>query len=215
MRLLRGIDQGHISSAASLIRWRRDMTKPLPKHDPVQIFLQADGFSAAYNLLSSVPRHEAVRIGHVQVVVSALAVELFLKCLICMETGRTSRGHYLRQLFDQLSPDTRRDIDAIWRNEVVPFRAAMWNGMERLGGGTVPRDLPTALSMANKSFEKVRYLYEGDLDGVAYILTDLPTILRRVIVHRRPEWRNIRRKLQGPSEATTTIPPEAATPGRG
>jgi hypothetical protein len=181
------------------------MTKTGPKkHDPVQIFLQADGFSAAYNLLSAekLPPHDVAKLGHVRVVVSALAVELFLKCLICIETGRSPRGHNLRQLYDQLAPDTRRDIAAIWQRELVPLRAPMWNEMERLAGKPVPRDLPTALLVSNKSFEKVRYLYEGELDGITYVLTDMPTILRRIILHKHPEWRSASRKLQEPLGST-------------
>ena len=81
--------------------------------DPVLIFLQANGFSRAYDILAD-QRHlaasEMATIGYPQIVLSALATELYLKCLICMETGKAPRGHHLKQLFDRLSPETRRRI---------------------------------------------------------------------------------------------------------
>ncbi len=179
------------------------MTAPtMKKPDPALIFLQADGFSRAYNMLAD-QRHlspsEAATIGYPQIVISAFAIELYLKCLICIETGKAPRGHHLKQLFDRLSPETRRRICAIWDGEVKTRRASLWDAMEAsspTATGPVPRALPEALACGNKAFEKVRYIYEGNNADVIFILTDLPTVLRRVIVDKRPELRNIRRKVQ-------------------
>ena len=63
-------------------------------------------------------------------------------------------------------------------------------------GKRVPRDLPVALTCANKAFEKVRYVYEGDSADVTFVLSDVPTLLRRVILEKRPEWRNVRRRVE-------------------
>ena len=138
------------------------------------------------------------QIGNAAVVTSAMASELFLKCLICLETGKAPRGHYLKELFDRLTPETRRWICMIWDAEVVPIRAELWDQIEghQGRGKIVPRDLSTALSMANKTFEKVRYAYEDELEGVAYMLSDLPTILKRVILAMRPEWHGLSRPFK-------------------
>lgn len=175
------------------------MIKPRPKTpNPILIFLQADGFSRAYNILAAqqLAHWEQASIGYPQIVISSLASELFLKCLICIETGRTVYGHSLEQLYNQLSPDMRQQICAIWDREVVPLRNPLWDAIEGGSSGEkVPRSLPDSLARAHKAFERVRYVYEG-IDGVSFFLTDLPTVLKRVILRKHPEWRTVRRKVE-------------------
>jgi len=162
------------------------------------IFIQADSFSLAYDMLMSeaVPVQRTLRIGHPAIALSAFASELYLKCLICAETGKAPRGHYLKELYDLLSPATRKRICAIWDSEVVPMRTPMWVRMEAVSGSKVPRDLPTNLAESNKAFEKLRYAYEGGLDSVRYNLSDLPTLLRRVILESHPSWGTLRRLVE-------------------
>lgn len=158
--------------------------------DPLKIYMKAEGFSLAHDMLcaAEMPIHRRMLTGTAGVVLSALASELFLKCLISIQTGTTPRGHYLKELFDRLEQPTRKRICAIWDAEVVPRHSATWDTMEKAIGIPVPRDLPTALKLANKAFEKLRYSYEGDIHGVAYLLGDLPTILRRIVLEIHPEW---------------------------
>ena len=124
-----------------------------------------------------------------------------------METGKAPRGHYLKELFDRLTPETRRWICLVWDAEVVPIRAELWDQIERHQdrGKIVPRDLPSALSMANKTFEKVRYAYEDELENVAYLLSDLPTILKRVILEMRPEWSGLSRPFKAIGQLSAAL----------
>ncbi len=54
-------------------------------------------------------------------------------------------------------------------------------------------DLPTALTMGSKAFEKIRYSYEGISDDVQYYLQDLPQLLGYLILQMKPEWKALRR----------------------
>jgi hypothetical protein len=47
--------------------------------------------------------HVAITLAEPLIVLAALANELFLKCIICIETGGTTHGHNLKELFDRLS----------------------------------------------------------------------------------------------------------------
>ena len=174
--------------------------------DPALIFMQADGFSSAYALMVAerIDPKLAGKIAAPAIVMSALASELFLKCLVCLETGKAPRGHYLKQLFDGVSIERRRLITAIWDGDIVPLRSPSWDQMKLHFGEDIPRALPDALSAANQAFEKVRYSYEDELDGLRFILGDLPWVLKRVILQMCPDWRGLRRVMKpmpGPKAA--------------
>jgi hypothetical protein len=176
--------------------------KPAKKIDPFQIFIHADGFYKADHILSNINFNTdpqlATEIGQASMVLSALNSELFLKCLICIETGRVPRGHNLHSLFKQLKPQTRRRIEHIWDTELVPHRNSMWVKIENSfgDGRKIARDLTSALAGGSTAFEKIRYSYEDDNEEVQFYIGDLPQILGRVILEMKPEWRNRRRRVQ-------------------
>lgn len=84
---------------------------PLTNIDPLQIFMHALGFHVAENALGSLTLAPNTQLGAQVVqptmVLSAFTTELFLKCLICLETNLTPQGHHLFELFEQLSPQRR------------------------------------------------------------------------------------------------------------
>ena len=121
-----------------------------------------------------------------------------LKCLISIETGQVPRGHDLRELFDRLSDATRARIQETWDDDICVHRKAEWDRCEAAIGDKIARDLPGALAAASKSFEKIRYSYEGDTGGLQYFLQDLPQLLGRVILELRPEYRAVRRMALSP-----------------
>jgi hypothetical protein len=174
------------------------MTKFLKNIDPKQIYIHAMGFFYVEQILGNLnldPQSMA-DIGQCPVVLSSLNSELFLKCIICIETSRVPRGHHLDELFKLVSPTMRKRIQQIWDAEVVPFRAKMWDQIDAATTGRrVPRDLPTALRGASKTFEKIRYSYEGNIQNVEFFVGDLPRILRRVIVELRPDFLGLRRRF--------------------
>lgn len=105
--------------------------------------------------------HTAVTLAEPIIVLGALTTELFLKCLICIETGNTPHGHDLRKLFDKLSAATRTHIENLWDNGIAMSRSEEWDDLERIGL-KMPRDLPSALANGSDTFERIRYSYEGN-----------------------------------------------------
>lgn len=145
--------------------------------------------------------HVAITLAEPLIVLAALANELFLKCIICIETGGTTHGHNLKELFDRLSETTRTRIEKRWDDAVVERRRQEWDRLEEFGL-KVARDLPSALAKGAKAFERYRYSYEENTDGLHYYLEDLSGLLESLILEMRPDFEAFRRApvpLQGAS----------------
>ena len=136
--------------------------------------------------------HAAVTLIEPLIVLGALTTELFLKCLICIETGDTPRGHNLRELFDQLNAATRARIQNMWDSGIALRRRKEWDEIERFGL-KMPRDLPSALAKGSNAFERIRYSYEENTEGLHYYLEDLPPLLEGLILEMKPEFEAFRR----------------------
>lgn len=70
----------------------------------------------------------------------------------------------------------------------------MWDAIEKDTGVSVKRDLPSALMAGNRAFEKARYNYEGQSKDTNFYISDLPRLLGRVILEKKPEWASLRRR---------------------
>lgn len=160
--------------------------------DPLLIFKQANCFYQSLEILCNVEPENiqlAVTLGDPVMVTGALTIELFLKCLVCLQTGEVPKCHHLRALFDKIGETTRTRIQHTWDNDILVHRGAEWDNIEAATGQKIIRDLPGALTAASKSFERIRYSYEGNTADVQYFLQDLPQLLRRVVVEIKPEWK--------------------------
>jgi hypothetical protein len=116
-------------------------------------------------------------------VLSAFTSELFLKALVCLDTGSIPQGHHLDRLFRMLALDTRKAIKAGW-DAYTPSQENTYRALEAELGRPIPRDLGSALRAGSRSFIELRYMYEGTPKSEFHIL-DLPEILHRVIIARR------------------------------
>ncbi|VTZ21664.1 conserved hypothetical protein [Methylocella tundrae] len=164
--------------------------------DPSKIFVQANCFYQALTILRDInPKNTqlVVDIGEPFIVVAALTIELFLKCLLCIEKGEVPRGHHLRFLFDNLSPSMRSRIRRAWDNSIAPDLAEVWNLHEKEFGIKIARDLPAALCAGGNAFERIRYSYEGKTKYLQFYLLDIPQHLRSIILELKPEWSALRR----------------------
>jgi hypothetical protein len=160
--------------------------------DALHIFKQADCFYQALAVLCNAQPTNiqlGVMLGEPVMVIGAFTIELFLKCLVCIETGEVPRIHHLRHLFDKLSLSTRERIQRTWDNDIAVHRDTEWDQIEVAAGRKAARDLPGALAAASKSFERLRYSYEGNTADVQYFLQDLPQLLGRVVFELKPEWK--------------------------
>jgi hypothetical protein len=183
------------------------MSMPKSSISAQRVFEQAECFYQTFMALLRLrpdPRedvHATVTLAEPLIVLAAFANELFLKCIICIETGDTTHGHNLKELFDRISETSRARMEKRWDDAVVERRREEWDRLEGLGL-KVARDLPSALAKGAKAFERYRYSYEENADGLHFYLEDLSGLLERLILEMRPDFEAFRRAplpLQGAS----------------
>lgn len=178
-------------------RVRRTPAKPI---DPVKIYEQAMRFHVAIARLHQDMTREMNAnqqqgmglshwIGIPILVMSALASELFLKCLICIETGRRSSGHHHARLFDHLSAATKAKLEAKW-DGIVANREDMIKKIEKGSGMKIERKLRRALNQSGDTFVQLRYLYETENDIVS-AMSDFHLSLKEMVLELKPEWKSI------------------------
>jgi hypothetical protein len=120
------------------------------------------------------------------IALSAFASELFLKCLIAIETNANPpKGHDLSDFFKHLTPLTRGRLTQMWGSHAAGQKA-LWDASDKMTGQKCPRDLPSALELGKDSFEAMRYLYEKQ--QFVFNFHDLPHMLERRVLELRPEW---------------------------
>lgn len=153
----------------------------------IDIFAQASRFSYADRFIR---RHdlnpqEIYLMSGPSMVLSAFAIELFLKCLLHMERGCAPNTHRLNVLYRQISNKRKRRIEELWAAHVnensrdydlAPYRKT-----------PMPKDLIGCLRECRDAFQLLRYAYE-DPDKQLFYLGELPEILRRAILEFNPDW---------------------------
>lgn len=177
----------------------RPMKKPTrPTLDPISIFMQGERFMQADEHLRSMQDpYLMMVVGPPALVLSAFASELFMKCIIYLETGKLERGHHLKNLFHRLSPDSRALIERLWA-EYAPTQDAFWDAVENQTGMKAARDLLGCLAEGNQAFEQIRYSYEDQSNRSRFRLADLPRMLREAVLAIKPEWRGARPGFESP-----------------
>jgi hypothetical protein len=168
-----------------------------PKCDALKIFTHARGFEESLCILleSAIPSRgqepDDQRIGtisHPAMVLSAFASELYLKCLLCIETGEPAQGHDLERLFLKLEPATRHEIDHLWDVDIrAPLKQKVLDHARAMPEGrNIKNDLRYALQLGADAFTEIRYHYETGTSH--FLLNDLPKILRIVTLRKQPTW---------------------------
>jgi hypothetical protein len=158
-----------------------------PPADPLTYFIHGQRFYACDCALMHEGFDQEVKDFTVYgaAVMSALASELFLKCLGVIESGRVSRTHNLNTLFKNLSPKTRTLIERR-RDEILAGKKHLIDELEQETGTPISRRLTDALHVGANSFESLRY---PELSPQAnFFLTDLPHALLLAILELKPEW---------------------------
>jgi hypothetical protein len=155
-------------------------SKPI---DPKSVFQLACKFAATEMDVRRSDNPRATFMASPAMVLSAFAIELFLKCLLLLEGNELDRTHTLNVLYRRLSHKQKRRIEEVWEKEARP----KIDELHRKVGLRHPTDLPNALVTCAKAFEHMRYGYE-DPDRQVFYLGELPTILWRIILGMRPEW---------------------------
>ena len=118
-------------------------------------------------------------------VLSAFSSELYLKCLLCLESGSVPPTHNLKVLFRQLHTATRERLRELWdlssqtpeRQKLVAFIKTM------LDSKNLRFDLAYALDAGANAFQELRYFYEKE--KLLFLLNDFHDMLRTVILREK------------------------------
>jgi Family of unknown function (DUF5677) len=168
------------------------MKKPSAALDPHEIFLHAYHFHESDHRLRKGPStkdiDEVMLIAHPSMVLSAFASELYLKCLLCVETGKVPKEHHLKSLFLRLDLSTRKRLQDLWNESLKrPERQRELDCIRGLPeGDQLQPDLLNVLGLCSNAFEELRYLYETK--GSYFLLHNFPDMLHTVILERFPDW---------------------------
>ena len=163
---------------------------PKTSLDPFKIFQHASRFHASdRRLRSTLTLHDIGVIAIPANVLSVFTSELYLKCLLCVETGIVPDTHNLKALFKRLRPDTRRALEDLWDADIrLPHRQKVLDLIRTMAEGKNLRpDLIYALDVGANSFIELRYFYEKQ--EAFFLLDEFPNMLRKVILNRFPAWR--------------------------
>jgi HEPN domain-containing protein len=136
-----------------------------------------------------------VSIAEPVMVLGALTIELFLKCLVFIESGDVPRIHNLRELFGKLSLPTRSRIQQGWE-EIAAHRAEQWSQLEGRLEIAMALDLLSALGAGDDCFQQISYSYEVKTGRLQYYIHDLSQLLGKIVLEIKPEWQTLRRNYQ-------------------
>jgi hypothetical protein len=119
--------------------------------DPFEVFRHACRFLSTEQYLSNGPGDDNWRrnIALPTLVLSAFSAELFLKCVLILETGNAPANiHMLHVLFRRISHKRQKRITELWDLEGRPkiTGVALLNNL--------PLDLPSALDRCSRAFER-------------------------------------------------------------
>jgi hypothetical protein len=173
----------------------------MSKHDPANIFIVADQFRHASKILNLTISGDMIFQGQrapfdVRVPMatcSAFALELYLKCLIAMETGKKPPEiHELDKLFTKLHNITqaniRRRFDAMSTSTIEFIK----NAFASEGKAAPKIDFDYVMKASRRAFPVIRYIYEGMPGEQGWVAEMILEAARAVILERFPNWENAR-----------------------
>ena len=191
----RTVGAGVVAKISEIIRLA------MSKHEPSNIFVVADQFRHASKVLNLTLAGVMTLAGEKapfdlqvpMVTSSAFALELYLKCLIAMETGKKPPEiHELDKLFERLHPDTRagirRHFDATGASTIAVIKGAF----EQHGMAAPTIDFDYVLKASRRAFPLARYIYEGMPGEQGWVAEMIMEGARAVILERFPHWKHAR-----------------------
>jgi HEPN domain-containing protein len=160
--------------------------------DPVKIYMNAERYRIAYLLLREAGDKDATLMATVSaphMMISAFAIELYFKCLLCLQRKNVPQTHNLRALFRDLDNSTKKRIEWIW-NQHAPTLEKLWQILEQTETKKIPRDFESLLNISSQAFHQIRYLHESSAGS--FFVGDLVPILGTVILELQPTWAKLR-----------------------
>ena len=187
--------------------------EPLKSADvPHYIFVMAESFSAALNMLSHATIPLAMVREHIdvkklltipEIVNESFSVELYFKCLhACGNKGLAPRGHDLLHLFTGLPPQQQMMVEKKFK-EVQSKNTVTATRANKLKQSSLPTIMET-LRESNRAFEKFRYAWEDDNRVRSFDLMNVRIGVRETILQLRPEFKQV---VKGMAMIATAIVP--------
>jgi HEPN domain-containing protein len=138
-------------------KWQRNIQMSL------QVRMQADDFFRAYQVLEKNYNAATLAIMGPSVVCLAFAVELYLKDLHIVLTGKAPRIHNINKLFEKLPPAVKQEIFAHKSISQNPFmtRGNIFSSEYYSRTYTLEDRFIDRMKAISDGFEKWRYSYES------------------------------------------------------
>jgi hypothetical protein len=166
----------------------------MSEHDAREMFYHAEHIYFGNEIIAQRRDQTATTIGYNErnvglyipmAILSAFATEIYLKCLLLLETGSFQSGHDLRTLFDALDNQTKTEVRT--RFDAHASSDGLFEKLRRDRGWSM--DFDWCLDSSRKAFNKFRYLYETplELDEGCFVRL-IMNALRETIVQRFPTW---------------------------
>lgn len=159
--------------------------------NPRAVFDHAEFYRKSAELLASeivkdMPRQAHTEFAFPQAFISAIASEVYLKCLHAIEFGGTvPKDHPLDKLFGGLSAATNQLVKRHWN--AMAGCDPMFKTNSARPGRRQKHDLASVLREGGLAFMRYRYAYEGK-HLISYALGNLPKVLHDAILELKPEW---------------------------
>ncbi len=161
----------------------------MAKINPRDVFINADAFEIVCAILNErVHAGNRLILTHVMATNAALALELYLKTLLLLETGIYRRGHDLWKLFNYLAPETRLALE----NEHADYIGKRPEFSAAAARGNYPTDLKGLLILGRHTFPDFRYMHERmaarNPHKAAFGLNHFIFVVRERILKSNPNW---------------------------
>lgn len=166
------------------------MKKAKNKPDPAAIFVVAEQYYRAAEHLGNAKRAGyAFDVRMPAIVCSAFALELFLKCLLAMDTGICPELHDLRHLFNRLPNPRQQTIRDRFAPHLDQASEYIFDSAQK--AAVFPLPLVTfdyVLDMSRNAFPISRYIYEGLPGKSGWVAAGILDATRQTILSVHPEW---------------------------
>jgi hypothetical protein len=173
-------------------------------HNPANIFVVAEQFRFADKMLNLMLQGDLKLKGAAipfdvstpMVTCAAFAFELYLKCLIAMETGSAPPNrHEFDLLFRLLNPTTQKEIQELFDKGGRATIEFIEQQFRQVGKPSPRVDFDYVLKASRRAFPIARYLYEGLPGEQGWVAEVIMESARAVILRRFPHWRRAKQKM--------------------
>jgi HEPN domain-containing protein len=159
-------------------------------HEPRHIFATAERFLDASNVLLEASHTKNLHQGLAvpQTVCSAFCLELYLKCIITIETKSTPRGHDLVDLYSMLSNTSKQEIISYFDKNSAINKENYLAFCKHVGKEPENFDFNFALTLSKRAFEDIRYIHEQKEGQSGWCAQPIRDGAKKVIQRLQPDW---------------------------